>query len=151
MADALHQVAVTGDNPGAVIDQLLAEARGHIRSASAMPTAVARPWPKARSWSRCRGFRRIPDGRRRPSATGGTSRSVPCPCRHGRSDATGHRAASSHGRRTARSGRGPAISAPRRRTCGTSSTARWRRPPCPSAGRGGRNSPSRPRRSRGRG
>jgi hypothetical protein len=43
VADAFHQIAVAGDHVGLVIDQAVAKARGQMRSASAMPTALAMP------------------------------------------------------------------------------------------------------------
>ena len=46
LADALHQAAVAGDHIGVVVDEVGADsARCSMRSASAMPTAVARPCP----------------------------------------------------------------------------------------------------------
>ena len=45
LADALHQAAIAGDDIGAVIDEVIAEAGASSRSASAMPTALASPWP----------------------------------------------------------------------------------------------------------
>jgi hypothetical protein len=73
LADAFHQAAVAGDDIGVVIDQVGAEARASLRSAMAMPTALASPGRAGRWWSRCRRHGRIPDGRRWESRAGGNS------------------------------------------------------------------------------
>ncbi len=65
-----------------------------------------------------------------------------------RSGRGSNRAASTHGRPIARTGRGPASAGRRRRTSGRPGTGRSRRRPRPSAGRDGRCWPSPPRRRR---
>ena len=45
LGDAFHQVAVGGEHIGVVVDQIVAEFARQMRSAMAMPTALARPWP----------------------------------------------------------------------------------------------------------
>ena len=103
-----------------------------------MPTAVARPWPSGPVVVSIAGC----------SPYSGWPAAGECSWRkrdvvdrhavHGRSGAAAHTAASSHGRPTARSGRGPASADRRHRICGSGSRARSRHRPCPSAGRDGR-------------
>jgi hypothetical protein len=46
LADAFHQAAVAGEHIGVVVDQPVAEfVSCSLRSAMAMPTALAMPWP----------------------------------------------------------------------------------------------------------
>ena len=145
--------AVAGDHIGAVVDQRRGRsAPPACASASAMPTALAMPWPSGpvvvstpavwpySGWPGVRGAE--------------LAEALQLLERHVRvagEIAAARRAASSRGRPTARSGRGPASRVPWDRTRGSGSTARWRRPPCPSASPDGPTSLSRPRPSPGRG
>ena len=85
-----------------------------------MPTAVAMPWPSGPVVVSIAGmlavFGMAGGGRMELAEALASPRS---PCRHGRSGRAARRAASSRGRPTARSGRGPASAGRRHRTCGS--------------------------------
>ena len=105
-----HQAAVAGDHPGAVVDQVVAEAR---RSDDARPSPCRppsrSPGPAGR-WS----SRRPASSKFSGMAGAGAAELaevadvVHASAAHSRSGAAARRSASSHGRPTARSGRGRA-------------------------------------------
>ena len=152
VAEALHQAAVAGDDIGIVIDEIVAEARvqqalrqRHAdRRGDALPERPGRGLDTRRMavFGVARRFRSpLPERLEfvRPSRP------------RSRSGAAARRAASSRGRPTARSGRGPATPDRPHRISGSAKTARWRHRPCPSACPDGRTWPSRRRRWPGSG
>ena len=134
--DALHQVAVAGEDPGPVIHDLVPgrlNCAASSRSAIAMPTALPKPWPSGPVVvSTPGGVAALGMSRRLASPTGGRRG---CRRARGRSrrGAAARRAASRRGRRRARSGRGRASPVPRDRVAGGGSRARRRPGPAPSA------------------
>ena len=113
LADALHQVAVAGDHVGAMVDDVVAELG---RSAAARRSPCRPRWrapARAGRWSsRCPARGRIsgwPARRRAELAEALDLARSSSP--RSRSDRAARRAASSRGRPTARSGRGPASAA----------------------------------------
>ncbi len=151
MADAFHQVAVAGDDIGIVIDQIVAEAgvqdtlrqRHADRGGDALAERAGRRLDAA-------GLQHFRMARRLAAEAGGTASAHRSSSPRSPSGGAGCRAASSRGRRTARSGRGRATAAPWDRTSGTCRTARSRRRPCPSACPDARISRLRPRPWQGR-
>ena len=146
VAHALHQIAVARDHIGLVIHQIVAEARVQDAFGQRHADCGGDPLAQAaRWWSRSPRHGRIRGGRRKGSRPAGRSRYRPSKCCHIRSDKAANKAASSHARPTARSGRGPASAGLSDRISGTGSRAPLPHPPCPWAGPDGRIWPFPPR------
>ena len=109
MADAFLQAAIAGDHIGVMVDEVAADSG---RRACVRPAPCRRPSrclaPEDPSSSRCPAHGRTPDGPPCGCRVGESFSAARSACPHSRADSAARIAASSHGRRRARSGRGRA-------------------------------------------